>query len=72
MSKFLNLPPPKMFMYGEQNASLSYLDYIRQRGVKLAEISVCGHFPMYSNPAAMWYSINEFQQSSSAEVIFSE
>jgi len=72
MSKFLNLPSPKMFMYGEQNASLSYLEYIRQRGVKLAEIPFCGHFPMYSNPAAMWHSINEFQQSSSDELISSE
>lgn len=63
MVKFLNLPCPRMFMYGEQNASLSYLDDIRQRGVKLAEIPQCGHFPMYSNPIEMWRQIREFQKS---------
>ncbi|GKN26981.1 alpha/beta fold hydrolase (plasmid) [Klebsiella pneumoniae] len=66
MSKFLNLPFPKMFMYGEQNASLSYLDHIRSRGVTLAEIPHCGHFPMYSNPVEMWYQISKHQQTAAA------
>jgi len=63
MNKFLNLPFPKMFMYGEQNASLSYLEYIQARGVTLAEIPHCGHFPMYSNPVEMWRQISKHQQS---------
>lgn len=66
MIKFLNLPFPKMFMYGEQNASLSYLDYIQARGVTLAEIPHCGHFPMYSNPVEMWRQISKHQQSAVA------
>jgi pimeloyl-ACP methyl ester carboxylesterase len=57
MDKLLNLPFPRMFMYGEQNASLSYLAYIQSQGVHLAEIRNCGHFPMYSNPTAMWERI---------------
>lgn len=61
MEKFLGLPCPKMFMYGEQNASLSYLSRIQSRGVRLSEIPHCGHFPMYSNPAVMWREIGEFQ-----------
>ena len=61
MQKFLGLPCPKMFMYGEQNASLSYLPHIQSRGVRLSEIPHCGHFPMYSNPAVMWHEIGEFQ-----------
>ena len=60
MDKFINLPFPKMFMYGEQNKSLSYLSYIQEKGVKLAEIPNCGHFPMYSNPVLMWEKIAEF------------
>lgn len=60
MSKFLNLPCPKMFMYGEQNASLSYLNHIQTQGVQLVEIPNCGHFPMYSNPALMWQKIADF------------
>lgn len=57
MERFLNLPCPKQFMYGEQNRHLSYLSHIQQRGVHLAEIPRCGHFPMYANAPAMWQAI---------------
>ncbi|WP_342608338.1 alpha/beta hydrolase [Vibrio tritonius] len=57
MTKFIDLPCPKMFMYGEQNQHLSYLPYIENQGVMLAKIPSCGHFPMYSNPVSMWQSI---------------
>lgn len=57
MDKFLGLPMPKMFMYGDQNASLSYLAHIQRQGVVLAQIPDCGHFPMYSNPQVMWARI---------------
>lgn len=60
MNKFLGLPCPKMFMYGEQNRSLSYLNHIGTNGVRLAEVPKCGHFPMYSNPVAMWEEIADF------------
>ncbi|MEM7532792.1 MAG: alpha/beta hydrolase [Chloroflexota bacterium] len=60
MDKFLNLPCPKMFMYGDQNRTLSYLDYIESNGVRLSEIAECGHFPMYANPPMMWREIANF------------
>ncbi|MCI3208721.1 MULTISPECIES: alpha/beta hydrolase [Pandoraea] len=63
MDKFLSLPCPTMFMYGSQNASLSYLAYIERKGVALAEIPDCGHFPMYSNPVLMWQTLERFQTS---------
>lgn len=59
MDKFLALPCRKMFMYGASNAGLSYLGHIEANGVRLAEIPACGHFPMYSNPVAMWQAIEE-------------
>ena len=62
MKKFLGLPCPKLLMYGEQNASLSYLEHIQTHGVQLAEIPDCGHFPMYSNPLSMWEKIAKFQK----------
>ena len=62
MDKFLGLSCPKMFMYGEQNRSLSYLKHIGMHGVRLAEIPQCGHFPMYSNPGAMWQEIADFHE----------
>lgn len=60
MDRFLGLPCRKMFMFGEQNASLSYLRHIETRGVQLSEIPHCGHFPMYSNPVVMWTEILRF------------
>jgi pimeloyl-ACP methyl ester carboxylesterase len=60
MSKFLSLPCPRMFMYGEQNSSLSYLAKLSAHGVALAEIPRSAHWPMYSNPVAMWERIAQF------------
>ncbi|PHS16847.1 MAG: alpha/beta hydrolase [Kangiella sp.] len=60
MNKFLSLACPKMFMYGEQNKSLSYLEDIESKGVRLSEIPDCGHFPMYANPTVMWREIANF------------
>jgi len=63
MNKYLSLPCPKMFMYGAQNHTLPYLSYIKSKGVKLSEISECGHFPMYSNPSMMWAELANFLNS---------
>ncbi|WP_043229468.1 alpha/beta fold hydrolase [Pseudomonas sp. CF161] len=63
MDKFLGLHCPRLFMYGEQNAALSYLPHIQAQGVRLAPIADCGHFPMYSNPIAMWQQIADFHHS---------
>ena len=57
LETFIQLPMPKTFMYGAQNAGLSYLPQLKENGVHLAEISFSGHFPMYSNPTAMWAAI---------------
>jgi pimeloyl-ACP methyl ester carboxylesterase len=63
MDKFLSLPCPKMFMYGEQNRTLSYLSDIESKGVRLSEIPESGHFPMYANPPIMWREIAAFLNS---------
>lgn len=60
LAKFLSLPCPKMYLYGEECASLSYLPELDATGVELAEIPHSGHFPMYSNPVAMWKRIAGF------------
>lgn len=60
MDRFLGLPCPTMFMYGDQNGALSYLPHLAENGVKLAEIPHCGHFPMYSNAPAMWDHLAAF------------
>lgn len=59
----LDLPCPKMFMFGEENRGLSYLPKLEKGGVELAQIPQCGHFPMYSNPVEMYRRIAEFLQN---------
>jgi pimeloyl-ACP methyl ester carboxylesterase len=59
MAKFLSLPCPRLFMYGEQNSSLPYLTKLAANGVELAEIPHSAHWPMYANPVAMWERIAE-------------
>jgi pimeloyl-ACP methyl ester carboxylesterase len=54
------MPLPRMFMYGQQNAAMSYLPTLRDHGVEMAEVSECGHFPMYSNPVEMWATMSRF------------
>jgi len=60
MAKFLALPCPRMFMYGEANSALSYLATLIADGVELAAIPHSGHWPMYANPVAMWERIAAF------------
>jgi pimeloyl-ACP methyl ester carboxylesterase len=60
MTRLLSLPCPRMFMYGDQSSSLSYLPTLAANGIELAEIPHSSHWPMYSNPVAMWERIAEF------------
>jgi len=60
LGKFLSLPCPRMYMYGEEYVGLSYLGKLAENGVELAMIPECGHFPMYSNPVEMWKRIALF------------
>ena len=60
MPEFLTLPCPRMFMFGEENSTLSYLAKLAAGGVELAEIPHSGHWPMYANPVAMWERIAAF------------
>lgn len=57
---FTGLPMARMFIHGQQNAHLSYLPELRRRSVRVVEIEHSGHWPMYSNPPAMWTSLREF------------
>ncbi|RAO68255.1 uncharacterized protein BHQ10_004267 [Talaromyces amestolkiae] len=57
LSIFESLPIPKMYMFGEQYKSLTYLPRLADAGIELAMIPSSGHFVMYSNPVAMWERI---------------
>lgn len=66
LATYLALPFPRMFMHGEQNASLSYLGRLVDAGVEVAAIPASGHWPMYANPVAMWARIAAFVDRSEA------
>ena len=67
LAKFAQLPCAKMFVYGDENRSLSYLSALEDLGVELAEIEHSGHFPMYANPPALWRRISQFIDRSEQE-----
>lgn len=54
------LPFPRVFIHGEQNRHLSYLGALPGLGVEVVEIPDSGHFPMYSNPPALWSAMAAF------------
>ncbi|MEM9039019.1 MAG: alpha/beta hydrolase [Actinomycetota bacterium] len=60
MDVMAGLPCPRLFVHGEQNHHLSYLHELPRRGVRVAEIPFSGHFPMYSNPVALWETMATF------------
>lgn len=68
LRRFLGLPFPRMFMYGEQNRSLPYLPRLAGNGVELAAIPQSGHWPMYANAPDMWSRIGSFVARTSAGV----
>lgn len=58
---FSNLPTPRLFIYGDQNAnSIDYLDDLRAKGVQVAEITNSNHFPGADNPTQYYRAIGEF------------
>jgi pimeloyl-ACP methyl ester carboxylesterase len=62
LQRFLALPFPRMFVYGEQNRRLTYLPTLAEGGVELAEIQRSGHWPMYSNTPETWSRLTAFVQ----------
>jgi pimeloyl-ACP methyl ester carboxylesterase len=60
LPEFLSLPIPKLFLYGEANRSLSYLEKLRQSNVTVREISRSAHFLFYDNPVQTYEEIANF------------
>ena len=60
--EFLDLRQPRLFVYGEGNRDLPYLDDLRAGGVELAEIPDSDHFPLYTNPRRFFEVLGSFLQ----------
>jgi pimeloyl-ACP methyl ester carboxylesterase len=60
LHEFLDLPLPKLFLYGEANKNLSYLPRLRSSNVSIVEIPSAAHFLFYDNPVATFQTIGDF------------
>ena len=60
IEEFLALPVPRLFLYGEANRSLSYLERLRRSNAEVAEISGAAHFLFYDNPVETYTTMGEF------------
>lgn len=64
--RFIALPCPRAFVHGAENRRLSYLPRLAAAGVEVVEIADSGHFPMYSNPVALWRILHDFIERAEA------
>lgn len=60
LEEFLALPMPKLFLYGEANRHLSYLERLRASAVRVVEVPDSGHFLFYDNPVATYRAVGAF------------
>jgi pimeloyl-ACP methyl ester carboxylesterase len=60
IEEFLDLPIPRLFLYGEANKTLSYLPRLRASSVQVREIPSSAHFLFYDNPVETFQAVAEF------------
>lgn len=65
--QFIGLTCPRAFVHGAENRHLSYLPRLAAAGVEVIEIPSSGHFPMYSNPVALWSVLQGFIERAEAQ-----
>ncbi len=57
---FVELPLPRLFVYGAENRGLSYIPTLASTGVPLHEVPESNHFPVWSNPTDYYAAIRGF------------
>lgn len=63
LQQFLQLPVPRIFIYGSENHTLSYLPQLSAADMTVAEIPDSNHFVFYDNPVEMYRAIGAFADS---------
>ena len=59
IEKFVQIPIPKIFIYGEKNNHLPYLSSLSKK-IHTAEIAHSGHWPMHDNPESFYKTLADF------------
>ena len=57
---FIDLPIPRLFLYGDVNKGLSYLPRLRANNLQVHEVPSSGHFIFYDNPVDTFRAVGEF------------
>jgi pimeloyl-ACP methyl ester carboxylesterase len=60
LKQFIAMRLPKIFIYGQENSSLSYIPELIKNGVTVKEISNSNHFVFYDNPKELYEVIGAF------------
>jgi len=60
LRQFIALPIPRLFIYGSENHSLSYIPELTESSIKVKEISNSNHFVFYDNPKELYDAIGDF------------
>ncbi len=60
LDEFLQQSVPRLFLYGEANRGLSYLQRLHDAHVQVTEISRSAHFLFYDNPVDTYEAIGTF------------
>src|SRR5688572_11693953 len=66
LKQFVAMTIPKVFIYGNENNSLSYIPELIRNGVNVKEISNSNHFVFYDNPHELYEVIGDFVGNSSS------
>ncbi|MDY6965394.1 MAG: alpha/beta hydrolase [Halobacteriota archaeon] len=60
IQRFTGLKIPKLFVYGSENSTLSFISELKEAGCEVAEISGSNHFPNYDNPEEYYDVVSKF------------
>lgn len=60
LDQFIGLKIPKIFIYGQENNSLSYIPVLLQNKVNVKEIANSNHFVFYDNPKELYQTMGDF------------
>lgn len=60
LKQYLAMEIPRIFIYGQENSSLSYIPKLLHNEMNIKEISGSNHFVFYDNPKELYDTIGDF------------
>lgn len=60
LKQYLSMEIPRVFIYGQENSSLSYIPKLHAHKMNVREIPDSNHFVFYDNPKELYDAIGEF------------